>query len=282
MCEPLKMLRDLVVNDYFTPNIKAEVILDTLLTPYVPQILRNECSIDAVFLTKEMSLESVEENGGQPVNDRGSKIDYLLAGKEYVYLVELKTTAGSIESDQTKRYIKYCCDEKYRPGTFGRVFGDKLLRILRKKYTFSGKGSVDGDWNRDHLPAVFDETVGKGTGKDHALRARCYLRRTNRASTYKYLYTAGQILDHCSEASGPEGVKQKLEELWNKEIRLIYITPDGESPHKDLLECRGFYIHPDDTGSICLKRAVKELKAGCGREEPYVQMLKNVIMEIYR
>lgn len=25
-----------VVNDYFTPNIKAEVILDTLLTPYIP------------------------------------------------------------------------------------------------------------------------------------------------------------------------------------------------------------------------------------------------------
>ena len=29
------------VNDYFTPNIKAEVILDTLLTPYIPRILKS-------------------------------------------------------------------------------------------------------------------------------------------------------------------------------------------------------------------------------------------------
>ena len=29
-----------VVNDYFTPNIKAEVILDTLLTPYSTQIVQ--------------------------------------------------------------------------------------------------------------------------------------------------------------------------------------------------------------------------------------------------
>ena len=50
-----EIIRKWVVNDYFTPNIKAEVILDTLLTPYVQQILKNECGIDAAFLTKEMS-----------------------------------------------------------------------------------------------------------------------------------------------------------------------------------------------------------------------------------
>ncbi len=41
---PEKTLRQLicdqVVNDYFTPNIKAEVILDTLLTPYSTQIVQ--------------------------------------------------------------------------------------------------------------------------------------------------------------------------------------------------------------------------------------------------
>ena len=35
-------IRKWVVNDYFTPNIKAEVILDTLLTPYVTEILKNQ------------------------------------------------------------------------------------------------------------------------------------------------------------------------------------------------------------------------------------------------
>ena len=45
----MKQLKKWVVNDYFTPNIKAEVILDMLLTPYVGQLLKNECGIDAVF-----------------------------------------------------------------------------------------------------------------------------------------------------------------------------------------------------------------------------------------
>lgn len=48
-----------VVNDYFTPNIKAEVILDTLLTPYSTQIVQgqlNELVGSLTFLSKEMSL----------------------------------------------------------------------------------------------------------------------------------------------------------------------------------------------------------------------------------
>lgn len=90
----MKQLKKWVVNDYFTPNIKAEVILDMLLTPYVGQLLKNECGIDAVFLTKEMSLEEALKPSN---DDRGSKIDYIFWGED-VYLVELKTTSGSIKA----------------------------------------------------------------------------------------------------------------------------------------------------------------------------------------
>ena len=79
----MKQLKKWVVNDYFTPNIKAEVILDMLLTPYVGQLLKNECGIDAVFLTKEMSLEEALKPSN---DDRGSKIDYIF-WVEDVYLV---------------------------------------------------------------------------------------------------------------------------------------------------------------------------------------------------
>ena len=58
-----------VVNDYFTPNIKAEVILDTLLTPNISQILKNQLDIDAELLTKEMSIQ--DKNGS---DNRGAKI----------------------------------------------------------------------------------------------------------------------------------------------------------------------------------------------------------------
>lgn len=127
-----EIIRKWVVNDYFTPNIKAEVILDTLLTPYVQQILKNECGIDAAFLTKEMSLEEMLPDGTPPKDDRGAKIDYVYAGENDVYLVELKTTSGSIGGKQAERYIRCCCvdDEEAVPRTFGDVFGEKLLRIV--------------------------------------------------------------------------------------------------------------------------------------------------------
>lgn len=49
-------LREWIVNDYFTPSIRAEVILDTLLTPYIAEIVNKQCGLDAVFVTKEMSV----------------------------------------------------------------------------------------------------------------------------------------------------------------------------------------------------------------------------------
>ena len=61
-----KEIKKWVVNDYFTPNIKAEVILDTLLTPYVKQMLWNECGIHADFLTKEMSMEEIPPDSTEP------------------------------------------------------------------------------------------------------------------------------------------------------------------------------------------------------------------------
>lgn len=277
MSETLEsVIRKWVVNDYFTPNIKAEVILDTLLTPYVPQLLRNECEIDAVFLTKEMSLEQFLPDGTGPEkkNDRGPKIDYVLTGR-YAYLVELKTTDGSIESDQAKRYLECCCAPAGRPRTFASVFGMKLLRILGKQY------SPDCPWELETLPKMFSGIAGDGKEDDHAERAMRYLRQSGRASTGKYLYTAGQILDRCPDAAS-------LRALWGKELRLLYITPHGTKPHDLLIQCgdpegEKFYIHPKGTGkydqSISLMKAVPELSPREGGND-YLQMLKSIVQGI--
>ena len=59
MAEQMNKIKQWIVNDYFTPNIKAEVILDTLLTPYSTQIVQgqlNELVGSLTFLSKEMSL----------------------------------------------------------------------------------------------------------------------------------------------------------------------------------------------------------------------------------
>lgn len=266
----MKQLKKWVVNDYFTPNIKAEVILDMLLTPYVGQLLKNECGIDAVFLTKEMSLEEALKPSN---DDRGSKIDYIFWGED-VYLVELKTTSGSIKAKQAKHYIDCCYDKNAGfPKSFGDVFGEKLLRILGKRY---GSGS---SWEIKTLEQSFFKAIGSDEEEDYAARASCYLRDHNRVSTYKYIYTAGQILDSCRNVKA-------LEALWKKKLRLIYITPYGKSPHSDLLKYENFYIQPCcplNAKSIKLQTAVQALKPESGESggEKYLELLKDIIREIY-
>lgn len=148
-----------MLNDYYTPSITAEVILDTLLTPYVPGIIRAQCGVqvgESVFVTKEMSIL---EAGGD--SNRGAKIDYILAGDDSsedtpVCLVELKTTDSSLKKDQAARYLKNCGD-----GCFGTVFGDHLLRIVQGafgktyKKEFVEKFGEEGPWNEQVLLEAF-------------------------------------------------------------------------------------------------------------------------------
>ena len=267
-----------VVNDYFTPNIKAEVILDTLLTPYISQILKNQLDIDAELLTKEMSIQ--DKNGS---DNRGAKIDYVLEGKDTVYLVELKTTKGSINADKAKLYTQNCCDGG-RAKTFGPVLGEKLLTILKSSFKKQSLWTVE----------TLQKTIRDNKCED---RARCYLKRTGSASTRKYLYTIGQILDHCAD----------LGALWKKELRLIYLTPDGgnvfpnkptkmnkqnqteaEQEWKELMSGWGaLYRGPQSlqdpkgvNSSISLREAVQKLQPEPGDEE-FVALLQSIVKSIY-
>jgi hypothetical protein len=134
MNKEMDEIRKWVVNDYFTPNIKAEVILDTLLTPYITEILTDQAkdifSGELCFITKEMSvLESEKSKKGSGYGNMGTKIDYVLGDEEAVYLVELKTTDSSIKKEQAQRYLNNCYGK-----TFGEVFGNKLLRVMRESF----------------------------------------------------------------------------------------------------------------------------------------------------
>ena len=209
-------------------------------------------------------MEEIPPDSTEPEDDRGAKIDYVFAGEDLVYLVELKTTSGSIKKDQAKRYIECCCFKDTAPKTFGSVFGDKLLRILDKKY-----GKPDDPWRFD---AIY-EKFSKGSGEKPAL-AMEVLRQKDKASTYKYLYTVSQILEACPG-------ENDLKALWDKDLRLVYITPNGETPHEDLMMCKNFYIHPTDSRSICLKKAVAELEPEENLAE-YLQLLQAIVKEIYK
>ena len=141
--------------------------------------------------------------------------------------------------------------------------------------------SPNRPWKLENLPKMFSGIAGDGKEDDHAERAMRCLRQSGRASTGKYLYTAGQILDRCPDAAS-------LRALWEKELRLLYITPHGTKPHDLLIQCgdpegEKFYIHPKGTGkykqSISLMKAVPKLSPGEGGND-YLQMLKSIVQGI--
>ena len=151
-----------VVNDYFTPNIKAEVILDTLLTPYIAGIIKDQCGVDAVFVTKEMSVFDESRK-----DKKGEKIDYILADENTAYLVELKTTDGRINPEQAKKYLRNCEGK-----TFGDVFGRRLMDIMCKKPDSEPKGEA---W----LEEFFEYKCAGMEGRNCAERAKKCARKRN-------------------------------------------------------------------------------------------------------
>ena len=61
-CDAAKSCRNAEkMGDYFTPNIKAEVILDTLLTPYAAEIINRKYGLETVFVTKQMSVRDIKK-----------------------------------------------------------------------------------------------------------------------------------------------------------------------------------------------------------------------------
>ena len=269
-----------MVNDYFTPNIKAEVILDTLLMPYIEGIVKSQCGLDGVkFITKEMPFEDERED------NRGKKIDYVLTDKKYIYMVELKTTKGSIGEEQRQAYFDHCLGDGK---TFGNVFGEKLLTIGRSQANISVQVQNESDklWN-ERVKDVFSKIASKSKleinwNRDgfYAETAKELLKKEGWQSTYKYLYTMGQLLDKVSDDS----------DFWEKPLKLIYITPYGgrivpENYHLSVEEktiWEKFYVSPDhmpDT-SVSLKRVPSYLRKTY-KEEEYALLVSDIIEAIY-
>lgn len=275
----MEEIRERVVNDYFTPNIKAEVILDTLLTPYIPQIVRGQLGEKVgslTFLTKEMSIS---DEGDE--NNRGPKIDYVLEDDNFVYLVELKTTKGSINTKQAERYIRNCYG---RDKTFCVVLGKRLLDIMNITFKF------DHPWTAQTLLTDFQQVTGEGKKTDSERCAKSYLGDKRLASTRKYLYTVGQLLEHHAG---------EIQDLWEKPLRLVYLTPNGDrvfpkKPRKkdkqkqdkaerewEELRARWkeLYIAPDGIdSSVSLKASVGGLRDA---KDDLAQLLADIITEIY-
>lgn len=296
-------IRKWVVNDYFTPNIKAEVILDTLLTPYITEILTDQAkdifSGELCFITKEMSvLESEESKKGSGYGNMGTKIDYVLGDEKAVYLVELKTTDSSIKKEQAQRYLSNCYGK-----TFGEVFGNKLLRVMRESFAKTYKKDFPNSqpdkaekpmWDNDqalrdafslvfetrYLGGAYDMDVPSKRFAEAAMKLikKAGWTQKDGFRSRKYLYTAGQLLDYLYPDKSPE------RNLWHKPLRLIYLTPEGKlsvsfgfENAQDREDWNRFY-----TGSFSLTEAGSYLEAKQNRErDELALLLSKIIKNIY-
>lgn len=256
----MELIKKWVVNDYFTPNIKAEVILDTLLSQYIEELVDG-----ARFVTKEMSIP-VENSFG----NNGPKIDYVLASPDKVYLVELKTTGSSINDEQINRYLDGCQGE-----LFGEKLGRQLLNILdNKKRTFILRLDKISLWGDETLEKIFNEIINKpkfqndAKGESCAEKARILIQKHNWAQSKqyrsrKYLYTLGQLVDYLHNFRNEGG-------LWKKKVEVIYLTPGGENI--------------TNGEKAISNKSLKEFVSGLlerHSEDVYVQLLSDIIKEIY-
>lgn len=269
--EIYERLAENIIRDYFTPNIKAEVILDMILTPVISEILtivgqkNKELGIsgDMKFIAKEFPMlksrfgdqTSKEESKN---NYRSCNVDYLMCDEESVYLVELKTTQDSLDLKQMENYQKYlaaCEDEK-----FSDVFGAdfiKLLNDVSQTGYSSNNPKTKKPWEEENpLKRIFEAVIqypkytkNKGCGTDkkiplnenwakkeahHVDDAISYLRKNKAVSSKKYLLTAGQMLDNM-KVDEDDGERR---DWWDyNKIKLLYLVPETPSDKvKEILE----------------------------------------------
>lgn len=290
----INQIKNWVVNDYFTPNIKAEVILDALLTRYVAEIIEEQfrdgpCFQGTLrFVTKEMSVRDLEkplENASY--GNMGTKIDYILGDEQAFYLVELKTTDSSLERTQAVRYLSNCSGGDK---TFGMVFGEKLLTIVKDAFSATYEkrfldqfGAEPSAWSDETLEAafqmVFDSAyLGKKYGvsmpsPDDDASAKTPIKREDwmQSSDNRYAEAAKALIKKAGWAQSSSARSRKY--LYTMGQLLDYRAAIGRQQElaKDTLWSRPlkliyltpsgslpyadyldseFYLHPKGTGDV--------------------------------
>lgn len=188
-----------IVNDYYTANYKAEVVIDTLITPVLVDILNDSLVGEFEYITKEFPILKDEDD-----DFRSFKADYLVRNnkekdnKNKFYFIELKTSNSSLDSNQLNRYINVL--------TSGETFGNyykKFCNVIKNVY------------NKENIDDIYRLIEASDKGSSAEL-AKDYLKKKKYLGSKKYLFQLGQIMDkNCDSLSGSE-------------VGLIYIVPNKE------------------------------------------------------
>lgn len=263
----LSIIEKNVIHDYYTAGIKTEVVIDTLITPVITELIKEmlensgDKSIagDLVYITKEFPMIKHKEDGSYD-SFRNTKADYLLMDKNTVYLVELKTSMDSMEKTQITNYRNYM---DFMDGKDClKIMLDEFFALF-KSVSDAGIKETEQGKNKPALPELVrhilknnstqtieeNETDNKErTNKDKAME---FLKSKNASSSKKYLTQAVDILENI--------YLENKNKYWKniKNIQLIYIVPSDDykgkicmnTDDKDIIKCSfGSLKYEDDHG----------------------------------
>jgi hypothetical protein len=115
-----EILKKWVINDYKTPDVKAEVLIDMLISEYINQIYDVYPNLPgegpSYFITKEFPIKNYTVRSSQDnsnnskdykvsKDNRSASVDYLIGKGDILYLTELKTDLNSFSDTQLIRML---------------------------------------------------------------------------------------------------------------------------------------------------------------------------------
>lgn len=246
-----RVLSEEIIKDYYTANFKSEVILDTILTPVIAEILtivgrqKKKTKGSVKLLAKEFPLLNNRKVEEGKLNFRNCNVDYLMCDDDSVFFVELKTRQESYDNAQMENYLTHCSDREIFAGSAGKNFVYLLNHVSKTGYshsiwaekikTMKVKDALKWlfeiiiNYSKDKGKTAYPETGWEETNEkdgNHTERAIRYLKEEEAVSSKKYLFTAGQILDHMKE-----------NKMWEKKIELLYLVPEMSSKNQIRTDC---------------------------------------------
>ncbi len=139
----IEMMKKWVALDYHTDGIKAEVVIDTLISEFLPDLVSQAVGERVELFCKEFPIYPLHAvwNGkdyrlnftkaGEPYANP-ARIDYVCRSGNVFYIVELKTTNDSIDGKQFANYRNYCRTESFS-GAYPEEFFELYQRANKKR-----------------------------------------------------------------------------------------------------------------------------------------------------
>lgn len=229
-----QLVTEWTVKDYYNPRIKAEVIMDMLLSADIPELLGLICKSKVTLLAKEFPISNFQMFGKDEelLTHRSSNaVDYLACadidkkGKGKLFFVELKTTAGSVDEVQLENYLRFC----------GRKVADKPYAYTSDYFYGKKDEKVSGTTPLEYrkIFPFYKETcrdINEGTRKNAEAKGEAGRLQRNK----KYIFQLERMYAGLFGSTDKLKVRDAVDDMAGKldecTVCLVYVSTMDISP----------------------------------------------------